>query len=366
VTSDLKETVCNIEHTVDHGLASNDKVSYVNLVSAMISYQFLPKKPSLNIQPLKTNLINYFCVLLNHYSRYFSNFVMNEKDEVYYSVLDSLHPVTNQGYYSHFIIKENRNLKLNIPINPRLRISGFGQILNNRYSIFFQNGKSKYFNIQFISDKYLTLDSSIQILDKFEIYNKIAPELIEKKNAIIALNHNQYNNQLTRFSIARNYPFNLYKIATGNSILLNNLLYIIFNKGVYTYNIETDVWQPFLILPKATSILVDEEKNVWVSTMGEGIIKYSVLELSTGKETIKRLRDEPIKYVNGFKNQSLYVANSKNEIEELLQGKEFYKPDLIDLRFLETNKFGEIFYGGSNAIYNNTTGHSFLNLDLSH
>jgi streptogramin lyase len=333
--------------TVDQGLASND--NFVMLVDSKDNIWLYSFKAISKIEPTGK------CMKFGNTKSYFSNFVMNEKDEVYYSVLDSLHPVTNQGYYSHFIIKENRNLKLNIPINPRLRISGFGQILNNRYSIFFQNGKSKYFNIQFISDKYLTLDSSIQILDKFEIYNKIAPELIEKKNAIIALNHNQYNNQLTRFSIARNYPFNLYKIATGNSILLNNLLYIIFNKGVYTYNIETDVWQPFLILPKATSILVDEEKNVWVSTMGEGIIKYSVLELSTGKETIKRLRDVPIKYVNGFKNQSLYVANSKNEIEELLQGKEFYKPDLIDLRFLETNKLGEIFYGGSNAIYNNTT-----------
>jgi ligand-binding sensor domain-containing protein len=68
-------------------------------------------------------------------------------------------------------------------------------------------------------------------------------------------------------------------------------------------------------LPKATSILIDHEKNVWVSTMGEGIIKYSNLELSTGKEIINKLSDEPIKFVNGFKNQSLYFANSKNEID---------------------------------------------------
>jgi hypothetical protein len=87
--------------------------------------------------------------------------------------------------------------------------------------------------------------------------------------------------------------------------------------------------------------------------MGEGIIKYSNLDLSTGKEIINKLSDEPIKLVNGLKDQSLYFANSKNEIIELLKGNERYKPDLIDLRFLETNILGEIFYGGSNAIYRN-------------
>ncbi|MBK6499759.1 MAG: hypothetical protein IPG00_17000 [Saprospiraceae bacterium] len=70
------------------------------------------------------------------------------------------------------------------------------------------------------------------------------------------------------------------KKSNGANIQNNNLLYIILNKGIYTYNIKTNVWKPFLNLHKATSILIDQEKNVWVSTMGEGIIKYSNLDLN--------------------------------------------------------------------------------------
>ncbi|MBK7698650.1 MAG: histidine kinase [Saprospiraceae bacterium] len=174
------------------------------------------------------------------------------------------------------------------------------------------------------------------------------------KNNAIAFNSDGYrvykNGKLMNTML---YPFKMKKKSNGANIQNNNLLYIILNKGIYTYNIKTNVWKPFLNLHKATSILIDQEKNVWVSTMGEGIIKYLNLDLSTGKEIINKLSDEPIKLVNGLKDQSLYFANSKNEIIELLKGNERYKPDLIDLRFLETNKLGEIFYGGSNAIYRN-------------
>ncbi len=50
VNDELKN-ICNIEHTRHRAM----KGFLVNLVSALISYQFLPKKPSLNIQPFENN-----------------------------------------------------------------------------------------------------------------------------------------------------------------------------------------------------------------------------------------------------------------------------------------------------------------------
>ena len=50
VTGELKN-ICNIEHSRYIAM----KGFLINLVSALISYQFLPKKPSLNIQPFENN-----------------------------------------------------------------------------------------------------------------------------------------------------------------------------------------------------------------------------------------------------------------------------------------------------------------------
>ena len=49
VNDELKN-VCNIEHTRHRAM----KGFLVNMVSALISYQFLPKKPSLKIQPFES------------------------------------------------------------------------------------------------------------------------------------------------------------------------------------------------------------------------------------------------------------------------------------------------------------------------
>lgn len=337
--------------TVDQGLASND--NFVMLIDSRDNiwlYSFVAISVIDN---------NGECAVLGNTKSYFSHFLINDKDEIFYSVVDFKYRKKNIKYYKIINFEVEA---LTLPKCENLLSLAF--IYNDKYllickSNIIQKKNTAYvlINGKFSPENYENLD----VL--FELFYEDDPTLemlnLEHKMFLFKKNYYYYNNNGKKtFTKNKNfitfkYPDNLKKIAKGNIISREGLIYIIFNKGIYTYNIETAVWKPFLNLPKATSILIDQEKNVWISTMGEGIIKYSNLDLRTGKEIIKNLRDEPIKYVNGFKNQSLYFANSKNEIIELLKGNERYKPDLIDLRFLEANKLGEVFYGGSNAIYRN-------------
>lgn len=342
--------------TVDHGLASND--NFVMLIDSKDNIWLYSFKAISKIEPTGK------CKIFGETNNYFSEFLINSKDEIFYTVKVSSGISAIKSTYKYFLIKDNQTFSFKYDISAFLKtnyITGYYYFLNDVlvHMLYEYNDKYAIPNYPIvvlnkdklgkISKEDLSIGIPIFCTSSFTPYFKY----LSKNNAI------GFNSEL--YKVFKNgklmndmpYPLNMKKKSNGEITQHENLLYIVLNKGIYTYNIETDEWQPFLDLPKATSIMIDHEKNVWVSTMGEGILKYSNLEISTGKEIINKLSDEPIKFVNGFKNQSLYIANSKNEIIELLKRKELYKPDLIDLRFLETNKFGEVFYGGSNAIYKN-------------
>lgn len=340
--------------TVDQGLVSNDNFSM--LIDSKDNIWLYSFKAISKIED--TGALKIFGDTKNYYGQ----FLINSKDELFYSVLDSIDKKVEKGVYSNFIIKDDQIIKLYYKIISKSQsTTGYFYFVDDVLMHFKYDPKKGDNNLD--SPSIIYGEKKLGYLDSC-IYS-IGIPVNSETNFV-----NDFHFISNKFSIAfasggyrifkngelmntMSYPFNMKKKSNGEITQHENLLYIILNKGIYTYNIETAVWKPFLNLPKATFILIDQEKNVWISTMGEGIIKYSNLDLRTGKEIIKKLRDEPIKYVNGFKNQSLYIANSKNEILELLKGKESYKPDLIDLRFLEANKLGEVFYGGSNAIYRN-------------
>ncbi|HMT55114.1 MAG TPA: two-component regulator propeller domain-containing protein, partial [Saprospiraceae bacterium] len=340
--------------TVDQGLASNDNFAMLlDSKGNVWLYSFVAIS---KIE--KTGEIKIFGNTKNYYSQ----FLINSKDEILYSVLDSFDHKLAMSIYDNFIIKNDKITKIEHKfISKSKSTSGYFYFLKDVLMYCKYDYKREDQDVEFASIMYG--EGNLKNLDNVDLSIKIPVNsstnfvtdfhYLSKNNAI-AFNSDGYrvykNGKLMNTML---YPFKMKKKSNGANIQNNNLLYIILNKGIYTYNIKTNVWKPFLNLHKATSILIDQEKNVWVSTMGEGIIKYSNLDLSTGKEIINKLSDEPIKLVNGLKDQSLYFANSKNEIIELLKGNERYKPDLIDLRFLETNILGEIFYGGSNAIYRN-------------
>lgn len=333
--------------TIDNGLASNDNFAMlIDSKDNIWLYSFIAIS---KIEP------NGKCKIYGNTKSYFSHFIINSKDEIYYSVLDSLERNTNIGYYSHYNIKEGNNIKLNIPNSIKYRHGGFGQIVKDNYYIFFYNfQKSKVLSYQFKSERFVAIDSSFEINFDLLLKNKITIDLLEFKEKVTAALSSQHYVILNKNSyFAKKYPHNLEKIASGNTVRVGQILYIIFNKGIYSYNIENDEWHPYLDVPKATSILFDHEQNIWVSTMGDGIIKYSNLEIKSGQETVLKLFNDPIKKVTGFKDQSLWVANSRNEVLELFNKKIKYTPDLIDLRFLETDYQGGIYFGGSNAVFQN-------------
>lgn len=340
--------------TVDQGLASNDNFAMlIDSKDNIWLYSFRAISKIGQEGDVKT---------FGKTKNYYGQFLINSKDEIFYSVLDSIDRNLKRGIYYNYIIKGDNVIKLDFKVSSKSQTkTGYfyfidDNLIHFEYDPLKGNKHLDLPTIRYIEGKKIIKDSIINTI-RIPILcesNFVPYFHYFSKNYGIAFNSCGYrvfkNGKLMN---DMPYPLNMKKKSNGELTQHENLLYIVLNKGIYTYNIETDEWQPFLDLPKATSILIDQEKNVWVSTMGEGILKYSNLEISTGKEIINKLSDEPIKFVNGFKNQSLYIANSKNEIIELLKRKELYKPDLIDLRFLETNKFGEVFYGGSNAIYKN-------------
>lgn len=332
-------------YTIDQGLASND--NFAMLIDSkdnvwLYSFKAISK---INNQGK--------CETFGNTKSYFSQFLINKDDEIFFSTQDTLNPITNLGSYSHYMI--SKNILQKIPMSHSIQVSGYAVLINDKYTILFYNNQlEKLFAYQFNSE-------NIKVVTVKEIFNDILfsdtfwglPDVLKIDDAYFSFFEKFYVRTQDNFSERQYFPKRMIKVGSGNVFSYNELHFFIFNYGIYAFNVKNNSWSPFLSISKPTSILIDQEKNVWVSTMGDGIIKYSNLDLKSGQENIVKLYDEPIKKVNGFKNQTLWIANSKNEVKELFKNKERYAPDLIDLRFLETNDDGVIYFGGSNAVYHN-------------
>ncbi|MBK8827071.1 MAG: histidine kinase [Saprospiraceae bacterium] len=338
--------------TIENGLASND-----NFAMLIDSKDFVWLYSFVGISRIDPD---GGCKIFGNTKSYFSHFIINNKDEIFYSVIDYKRKINDKNAVKYFRISNSVVEPIVVPNCQNLLALAI--LHKDQYLIFCRSNDRKYTNFNLNSDIFHPFyDNELEILTKYFTENDPTLEVLEIKNKMFLFKENFYvnfykintSNENIVNSKAYNYLNGIKKIAKGNIIVNDELIYMIFNKGIYTYNIETAEWKPFLNLPKATSILIDQEKNVWISTMGDGIIKYSNLDLKSGKTTIKKLSDEPIKFVNGFKNQTLYIANSKNEIKEILKNTVSYKPELIDIRFLESNEIGEVYFGGSSAVYRN-------------
>jgi hypothetical protein len=360
--------------TVDHGLASND--NFAMLIDSKDNIWLYSFKAISKIEP------NNICKVFGNTKNYYSQFLINSKDEIYFSVLDSMANKIKFGKYSNYIIKDDRIIRLNSKEQEKERL------IKSSFDFKYFTGYCYFINNVLLNFVYDLNPVQNQLIDPFVIYGDLNnnTKILSLKIPILAKTsftpYLQYldNDHAIAFNevayrVYKNgnlnttkfYPHKMKKISNREILRYGSILYIEFNKGIYTYNIETDEWQPFLILPKVTSILIDHEKNVWVSTMGEGIIKYSNLDINSGLLKIDMVTSEPIKKVNGYKNNSLWIANSKNEVKELLLGKKIFKPDLIDLRFLAADNYNNVFYGGSNDVYKNSQAFSrfgFKAMDL--
>ncbi len=331
-------------YTVDQGLASND--NFAMLIDSKDNVWLYSFKAISKINK------NGKCQTFGNTKSYFSHFVINKNDDIYYSVLDSLHPITNLGYYSHYCLHEDYLYKLRL--STKSHFSSHGFILKNSYITAAWDFKGKNLtSLIFQSNLFTSQSEELNINRYYYFEDKLTFEFIENEEELLVFSFEKFNSISKRINNLGEYPLNMTRIGTGNIFQDGNLLYIVMNKGIFTYNTKTEVWSPFLKTPKATSIIIDQEKNVWVSTMGDGLVKYVNLDIKTGKENIVKISSDVVKKVSGYKGHSLWIANSRNEILELKNRGKKYAPDLIDLRFLETDQFGDVYFGGSNAVYKN-------------
>lgn len=149
------------------------------------------------------------------------------------------------------------------------------------------------------------------------------------------------------------YAGGMQKASFGNIHKYENDILLFFDKGIYRFNIDLEkrgYFEPFLELSNVTGIVHDKEGSFWVSTLGEGILKYDQYELDKSSSLFTMNIDSRVFKLSGYKNEKLWYANSKNDINELFSNRQYPTKGLIDFRFL-LNDGENLFYGGSNAFY---------------
>jgi Histidine kinase/Y_Y_Y domain len=151
------------------------------------------------------------------------------------------------------------------------------------------------------------------------------------------------------------YAKGMQKASFGNIFKHENDVFLFFDKGIYRFNIDLEksgYFEPFLELSNVTGIVHDKEGSFWVSTLGEGILKYGQHELDKSNSLFTMKVDNRVFKLSGYKNEKLWYANSKNNIKEMFSNRQYPTKGLIDFRFL-LNDGENLFYGGSNAFYIN-------------
>lgn len=330
-------------YTVDQGLASNDNFAMV--IDSKDNVWLYSFKAISKIEP------SGVCKIFGDTKSYFSHFYLNSKDEIFYSLVDN-------SKIKHFIIQDSEIKELELPTSHS--VGSLGILYKDNYLVLCTDKKVKSKDFCELNSNHNNFKNQRQfeIPKAFFVSDDPTFEVLNINDVYYTLNKKSYHINKSPKTISKidgiiDYPENLKKVSRGNNFIRDSVIYIVFNKGIYTFNIDKDVWSPFLYEPKATSIVIDQEKNVWLSTMGDGIVKYSNLDLKTGQNLIEIISNEPVKKVTGFKNKSLWTSNSKNDVKELVSSKLYYQPDLIDLRFLEVDNYGDVYFGGSNAVLRN-------------
>ncbi|MEZ4909566.1 MAG: histidine kinase [Saprospiraceae bacterium] len=329
--------------TVEQGLASNDNFSMlIDSKDNVWLYSFVAIS---KIEP--TGNIKQFGNTKNYYSYFF----LNSKDEIFYSVLENLNSYSNKGKYSHYIIRNNSVININLPNNFT---TSYAQLFKDDLVILGNKTNNKFENYLVESNSKISLTN----LYRFDFLDNnktgyLAEIYLDKTYECAFSQHNYEILKKGNRYISKKYPFMITKKSNSNIIKYNELLYMVFNKGIYTYDINKDKWHPFLQNPKATSVLIDQERNVWVSTMGNGIIKYANMDLMSGNQKIEIITGESIKLINGLDKSHLWVVTASNEVKDMKGVKRKFYPDLIDLRFILADDKGNVYYGGSNGAYKN-------------
>lgn len=341
--------------TIKDGLASNDNFSM--LIDSKDNVWLYSFKAISRID--SKNRVEIF----GDTKSYFNYFGMNSKDEIYFTNKIEYNVDTtkvDRGFYS--IIKNNTLHTIANPIADYSNSKQYGSLPYLYHDNFnLVNFSLKNFQIlnRFVLDriKFKLVSSKDDLNFNFKSYTELCPEIVSVNDSIrvvfgikgysLILNNREYKE--------KKYPRSENKLVNGISMWFNNALLVILDQNVYLFSVNkngNDFWEKILYLPKATSMVQDYEGNVWVSTLGNGLIKYICNSDIGGIGKSKKIPIDDVVKIAGYKNKKIWMATNKNKVIELQSRKELMSSQLIDLRFLECDE-NDVFFGGSNALYKN-------------
>ncbi len=113
------------------------------------------------------------------------------------------------------------------------------------------------------------------------------------------------------------YPQGMIKVANGMTSYFRDELIVILNKGIFKLDLNISpkgTLIPVINVYNATGFIYDNDGNIWVSTLGEGIFKYPIKEIVSEFNYFKNIRKERIIKLAGTGTKHIFYTNSKNEI----------------------------------------------------
>ena len=342
--------------TIHDGLASNDNFSM--LIDSkdnvwLYSFKAISKIDS-------KNKIEIF----GETNSYFNFFGMNSKDEIFYThkkeiYIDSMKVILG----SLSIIKNNKHYVIEDAIskysNPKV-YSSISYFYKDEFNIIYYYGRSGQVANRFVFDRsnFKIVGSNDDLLFNSRNFVNQNPEIVSINDSIrVVFGMGEYliiinGNEL----LHKRYPNGENKYVIGVINWFNDELLVILDQNIYSFSVDqaSNVrWMSFLKKPKATGLVKDNEGNIWVSTLGNGLLKYVNISGFDGIGKSVRVPVNDVFTIAGYKDKRIWVANQGNNVIELIGGKLYSVGPQIDLRFLECDD-KSVFLGGSNALFINS------------
>ncbi|MCE2789266.1 MAG: hypothetical protein LW630_05070 [Saprospiraceae bacterium] len=287
---------------------------------------------------------------------YFGRFLIDHKGRIHFSRKIS------DLKWDHYFIENDKVKKIDskfdlgesIRLSKRYKLHGFSflhkkQLYNYVYD---SANKGFYSQEQFVNGKYIIQNKPILDLGLTANKNLKLYSLDDNYTLLTSIDQFKlfYKGLLIDYGF---WPRNALKITTNNIAYTNKSILIPFDQGVFEFLIlgnKLTYNKSILDLGNCTSIIKDIESNLWVSTLGSGVIRLSRYKLK--KIDIQAPKDELIYLMNTNLAQHILGVTNKGIYNLENSRLKFQTKGLFEVKVL-LNEGNNYFYAGNNAFYIN-------------
>ena len=334
--------------TSDNGLGDNDNVGM--LIDSKDNIWLCSQK---SIQIIKPD------GLLKHITNvhpFFNQFLINEDDEVFYRDYDPINKVRNYLILTDSIKNVVYSIEKNSLLNCESEFNVFYVFNYNNafWGTKYYYGSDSLFLFSISQNKQNNFDQKLIPNINLSDFYEQSPEMYEIKNGLYIL-IGSYNYRISKNGIVLpqcKYPNNGKAITDNNILILDNNVFVPLNDGIFKLNVLTEKFEKFLPINNATTLLLDHEGNLWISTLGDGIYLYKRWATENDIQYPKVITNDIIQKIDGIGPNNIWVANEQKTVYNLNKTKTYKNPYLIDLRFLKFDD-SDVYFGGSNELHKN-------------